>query len=316
MVTVFSESTLFNSRLTSSSGRALTILLFVLPFSVGTSATVWLGLNAPKRWISRMTLERVGLVDRAEQEHETELEAVSQSRAEFETIAREIQSYNRIEAALSAVTEKSTDDVEWADRVEAVRRDVDVAFAGTTGDAGYAFVVRMRAADPDFGPRFLRTLGEQFLEKVNQRKRGARDRQEKRLSTRAEALRREIGAIETRLAAAREGASTIGTGAGDGAAGTAEALDVADLEREYDAKKQFYQQILDDQSHLAEDDRKASESAPPFRISEWPSEHGEEAGRRMPGVALLAAAVGSVLGLLGALGSMFFESARPARARF
>ncbi|MBI1851674.1 MAG: hypothetical protein HYR85_15140 [Planctomycetes bacterium] len=305
-------------------GRALTILLFVLPFSIGTSATVWLGLRAPTRYVSRMTLQRMQLIDRNEQEHEVDNEAVSRSRAEFQTIARELQSYNRIESALSSVTEKPDDDQVWADRIESMRRDVDVAFAGTTADGGYSFNVRVRSADPDFGSRFLRTLGEQFLDQVNERKRGARERQEKRLAAREETLARELTALEAKLAAARASTRRSGEGAESddpdiartATALSPEILDASDLEREHRVKQASYQEVQSQRARLNEADRHAADDSPAFRISDWPSEQAEEIGRRVSGLALLAAAVGSVFGLLGALGAMLFESTRTGRPRF
>jgi uncharacterized protein involved in exopolysaccharide biosynthesis len=312
----------------SRHGRALTLFLFILPFSLGTSATVFFGLRAPVRYVSRMSIQRQNLmepIDRSVERGDEELESLSAAREDFQMVARQLQSFKRIEEALAAVVDRSEDADDWGDRIEAVRRDVDVSFAGTSGTDGYVFLVRYRSPDSAFGPRFLHALGEQFLSKANGRRRNIAERQAARLETRIAAAKREISGLEEKLLQARSSTASVAGEPGDddrvGVAADAASqepsptLEQSDLLRDLNLQKANYDELLSERQHLTDLQRKAAET-PDFKMLSWPEERGEEVGKRFSGVALLAAAVGSVLGLIGALGSMLFQDARSGRARF
>jgi hypothetical protein len=295
-------------------GKALTVLLFVLPFSAGTAGTVWLGAQAPARYVSRLVIERIGTSARGEEE----IERMSRSRAEFQTIVREIQSFNRIEQALLAMTERGDEEAAWQERIESVRRDVDVAFAGLTRDDGYTFTVRFRGSDPVFGPRFLRELGEQFLSQANERKHRQLDQAVARIDARLTTTARELAGIQERLAPNPDAVPAESDFAGDDGdvsspSDLAAARDEGELRREYQLKRSSYRELLEKRSRLGDLQRQFQEDTPPFQVLSWPGERGEEIRRRVSGLAILAGAVGSVLGLIGALGSMLIQNARASR---
>ncbi len=268
-----------------------------------------------------MVMQRL---DIAPQTEDDELDASTSSRIEFQKIARELTSFSRIEEGLVAVSEKLEDETEWADRVEAVRRHVDVSFAGTNAGGGYTFNIRFRSDDPTLASHFLRSLGEQFLRRANERNRRQYEREAARLDARIAAYAREIASLEEKLRQARteaaggEEESRASEDEEDPSRDAAwrASLRESDLYREYRVQKTSYRSLSEQRNRLTEIQKSSGEDRPLFRVIAWPSDRPKEVGRRLSGVALLAGAVGCVLGLIGALSAMLLAGSRNDRSRF